>query len=204
MISYEHNLDSSFFGIIDRQRNHQKGIELNWNIFALGTVQDGFVLSIHEVDDDRLISFQKLRPGFIRHHIIWKIVVILRLYVWFLLDSIQILMKSVKQKIDEFPRVMLVKPSKHRLVLSNSFFKLRRRVGGLIAKPHTLYQFAESSWQLSFRSQKILFVDVLNVFVLQEIVDKLFYMGNTLQSRIHETGVSEISQSSETFVRLLS
>lgn len=72
-------------------------------ISALGTVEHGSVLPIHEVHNFRLISEKEIVPLLLGHNLVFPPIVFLGFHVRLLDDSVQVLMEPVKKISDELP-----------------------------------------------------------------------------------------------------
>ncbi len=97
MVSQIGNLKLLKVIIDDWQCADQEGIELNGLELALWTVNNGFELSKHQVNNDRRVSLQVVLPSFLCDIEIWPSIVILGFDVWLDLDSIEIFMDTVQQ-----------------------------------------------------------------------------------------------------------
>lgn len=89
----------------------------------MGTLYEGTKLSIDQIDDDGLVSFKKYLPGLFSDEVIRSAIVVFDFSVGFLLDSIEIFVKTVEKVSDEFSTVVLVVTCKHGLEFANAFFE---------------------------------------------------------------------------------
>ena len=108
MIFDEDNFHVLFVVVDQRKRKHQEGIELDRFILALWAIYDRLVLSVQQIYNDRLISLHKALPSLSCDDLIRSPIVILCLNVRLFLDSIQVLVQTIEEIVDQFAGIMLV------------------------------------------------------------------------------------------------
>ena len=150
-----------------------------------------------------MISFKINIPYLVCYNLIRSSIIIFYLYIRSLFNSIEILMQAIKEIVDKLARVMLIVSWEHWLEFSDRCFYLRRGEIGISTKPHLLNHFCKWCWELSFCTQFINFVDIFDITFFKEIVSKLSNIRNTLQPWIHKASISKITQTYNSFFRLL-
>ena len=171
--------------------------------FLIRTLNHRFILTIHEINNDRFISFQVSLPTLFGNNVVRTSIIIFSLSIWFVDNSVQIFMKSIKKISDQFSWIMLIVTWKHGLKLCNTLFEMSWWEWSLLSKPEMLYHFCILIRKLSLSSQRICLVDMFQILSRQEIFSQKFDMRQTLQSWVHETSISQISQPRKSFFRIL-
>jgi hypothetical protein len=121
----------------DGQSNCNKRIKSDRLDIACRASNFGFVLTCHEISDDRLIAFDMCKPALNGNNIIWSIFTLHWLYIRFFFDSIQIFMKSIYNKREELLRIMLSIARKHWIYWTDCRFYFIRSKYILWITPHT-------------------------------------------------------------------
>ena len=150
-----------------------------------------------------MISFKKNIPYLVCYNLIRSSIIIFYLYIRSLFNSIEILMQAIKKIVNKLARIMLIVSWKHWLEFSDRCLYLCWGEIGISAKPHLLNHFCKWCWELSFCTKFINFVDIFDITIFKEIVSKLSNIWNTLQPRIHKASISKITQTNNSFFRLL-
>ena len=157
-----------------------------------------FVLTIHQIYNNWLISFQINLPTFLGYHVVRTTIIIWSWCVWFINNSVQIFMKTIQQICDQLSWVMLIVSWKHGLEFCYTFLEMSWWEWTFVTKPKPFNHFGILVGKLALSSQRIGLVYMLWKLSTEEIVRQNLDMWQTLQPWVHEAGISKISQPSQT------
>lgn len=107
-------------------------------------------------------------------------------------------MHQVENIVDKLTRILLAESLELGHSLSHDLFEFMRRSPSTGFHPHFLDQACVRLGQATLHAQGVLNVDIFLVAVEQEVLCELISICETLKSRIHEAGISEILQAAYT------
>lgn len=131
-------------------------------------------------------------PTLQRNNLILPAITINRLYYWFFLNSIQILMKSINQKWKELLWVMLSITWKHLIYSAYLTLYIVWWKGWVWIAPHWLYKLSIWSCQLTTCSYRIDFIYLTLEITTKKIIRQWNCIWQTLQTAVHKTSVTQI------------
>ena len=151
LVKHDHHLFADLF-LGNRKGAHQERVKLNRSVRTLQTIKSRPILPVQVVNDYWSIPFQKIWPLLFSHYLLLSSIIVFVLNVGFLLNSVQIFMKSIKEVSNQFTRIVLIVAEKNRLIVANFPFKLRWRNISFRRAPHSFHETGISCWESSLCS----------------------------------------------------
>ena len=106
-------------------------------------------------------------------------------------------MDKIKQVVNQFSRVLLAIAAKSANPGPKRPLEVVRGRPALIVTPHFLDKGAESLGKLSLHAKRIVFILLLQVVAHEEVLCQLWSVRHALDTRVHETSVAQVLQSTK-------
>lgn len=106
-------------------------------------------------------------------------------------------MNSIDEEGEKLLWIMLSVAREHFVNISDRRFYPIRSINTLFFAPHIFYEQSISLSKLSLRSNRIIKIDLINIFLVQEILSQRQGMWKTLETTIHKTSISQVLQSNK-------
>ena len=192
-LSHEEEFD--LVGLGDRQLHRGEGLKSALLILADGALDGAFVLALHEVDNDGLVSLQVQLPVRVRFLLVGALQ-LGHLDILLLPDAIHVLVQLIEQLGEKLGGVVLVVPHEHQVVLAEGLLEVARIHVAIAARlvPHLIVKPGQVRDDLAFGAQWVLLIDLARERHREQVLAKAVKVGKALQSTVHVTRVAQVVQ----------
>lgn len=155
-------------------------IKCDWLLLAIRTCNFRFVLTSHQIHNNRLISLDVGHPTFKGDHLVRSSIAFYWRNVRLCLDTIEILMKTVNQKGKELLRVVLSISREHWIDRADCIFYVVRGVSRARVAPHWLYELGIASGQFAICADWVHFIYFVHEVASKEVLSQWHSVGHAL------------------------
>ena len=192
-LSHEEEFDP--VGLGDGQLHRRESLESALLVLAHGALHGAFVLALHEVYDDGLVSSQVQLPVRVRFLLVGALQ-LWHLDVLLLPDAINVLVQLVEQLGEKLGGVVLVVPHEHQVVLAEGLLEVARIHVTIAARlvPHLIVQPGQVRDNLALGAQRVLFIDLAMEGHREQVLAKAVQVGKALKCTVHVARVAQVVQ----------